>query len=613
MRFSDLSLPIKLGVAVLGVATFAAIWTLMASIIFLAGCGLLKAFAHPYWQWWMYLPYDYIPQVHRWLLIGGLVPLGFFGLVGVIRLRSATPGPRLRPSLFNSGLQSIMRGSSDNHGHSDWLSMSKARRILRGRKTDWGGLVIGEAARVDQQKIADVEFDPTDRRTWGRGGKAPLLIDPCIAGPTHSLIFAGSGGMKTSTAITRLLYWTGSAIVLDPSNEIGPMIQDARAAMGQPVVRLDLNGGIDPATGMARSGFNPLIEIVPSSPFATRRLLSAVASLCGEEPERDRNSIFSDAGRNLVACILGHMLWDPDLPAENKTLAFFREMITTPEAQMKDLLRGIDKMTHCSTSRLAARTLMELAEETFSGAYFNATQFTRWLFDDAVAEFLSGARIKPSEVVKNRVTVFVHVPLDVLMTTPAVARIVLDALTWAFIEADGDYAARTLLLVDEASKLGRMTSIEMVRDTGRKYGLTMQLLYLSEAELAEVWGPKGPARWFATVSWRGYAATSDRETAEGLSKDFGEFGALATSEGGNSGLSGKGFEIGSRSKGTTNSLHEVKRRLILPSELQQARKDELFVVRQGSKPIRCTQAAYFRRKDLNKRVKANRFVKIATR
>lgn len=225
---------------------------------------------------------------------------------------------------------------------------------------------------------------------------------------------------------------------------------------------------------------------------------------------------------------------------------------------------------------------MELADETFSGAYFNATQFTRWLFDDAVAEFLSGNRIKPSDVVKNRVTVFVHVPLDVLLTTPAVARIVLDALTWAFIEADGDYAARTLLLVDEASKLGRMTSIEMVRDTGRKYGLTLQLLYLSEAELAEVWGPKGPARWFATVSWRGYAATSDRETAEGLSKDFGEFGALATSEGGNSGSSGKGFEIGSRSKGKTNSLHEVKRRLILPSELQQARKDEMFVVRQGS-------------------------------
>ncbi len=613
MQFSDLPWPAKAAAGLLGCAFLVGVWTVMATFIFLAGCGLLRAFPHPFWQWWMYLPYNYIPAVHRWLVIGGVAPLGFFGLLGVIRLRAAPRGPSLHRSLFGPNPQPVIRGASDNHGHSDWLPMRQAKRILRARKTDWGGLVIGEAARVDQQSIAGVEFDPTNRRTWGRGGKSPLLIDPCVAGPTHSLIFAGSGGMKTSTAITRLLYWTGSAIVLDPSNEIAPMVQEARAAMGQPVVRLDLNGGMDLVTGLARSGFNPLAEINPASPSATRRLLSAVASLCGEEPERDKNSIFSDAGRNLVACILGHMLWDPGLPAEHKTLAYFRELITTPEAQMKGFLRGIDKITHCTIARLTARTLMELAEETFSGAYFNATQFTAWLFDDVVAEFLSGNRIRPSQVVGNKVTVFIHVPLDVLTTSPAVARIVLDALTWAFIEADGNYAARTLLLVDEASKLGRMTSIEMVRDTGRKYGLTMQLLYLSEAELAEVWGPKGPARWFATVSWRGYAATSDRDTAEGVSKDFGEFAVLATSQGDNSGSSGKGFELGSKSKGKNNSVHEVKRRLILPSELQQARKDELFVVRQGPKPIRCTQAAYFRRRDLNARVKASRFVKTAVR
>ncbi len=551
-------------------------------------------------------------MVRRWLEISGGLPLGFFGLLGVFWITTKPRSPSVRPSFFGRAVGQIMRGGSDNHGHSEWLSMRKARRLLRSRKTEWGGLVIGEAARVDQQSIAGKEFDPGDRRTWGRGGKSPLLFDPCIAGPTHSLIFAGSGGMKTSTAVTRLLYWKGSAIVLDPSNEIGPMLQDERARMGQAVVRLDLNGGSDPATGLAKSGFNPLAEINPSSPSATRRLLSVVASLCGEEPERDKNAIFSDAGRNMVACILGNMLWDASLSREHKTLAFFRELITTPEAQMKAMLKGIEKTSACTISRLAARTLMELAEETFSGAYFNATQFMSWLADDTVAEFLSGARIKPSDVVKNKVTVFIHVPLDVLMTTPAVGRVILDALTWAFIEADGEFTSRTLLIVDEASKVGRMQSLEVVRDTGRKYGLTLQLLYLSEAELSEVWGPKGAARWFATVSWRGYAAVSDRETAEGVSKDFGEFGALATSEGGNRGTSGKGFEMGSRSRGTTNNVHEVKRRLILPSELQQARKDELFVVRQGSQPLRCTQAAYFRRPDLNRKVKANRFVKVAT-
>ncbi len=137
------------------------------------------------------------------------------------------------------------------------------------------------------------------------------------------------------------------------------------------------------------------------------------------------------------------------------------------------------------------------------------------------------------------------------------------------------------------------------------------MLYLSEAELAEVWGPKGVARWFATVSWRGYAGVGDRETAEGLSKDVGEFGVLATSEGGNRGSSGRGLEVGSRSKGTTSSTHEIKRRLIAPSELMEARADEMFVIRKGGPPIRCGQAPYFRRAELVPLVKNNRFVRLA--
>ena len=64
-----------------------------------------------------------------------------------------------------------------------------------------------------------------DRRTWGRGGSEPLLIDPCRTGSTHALVLAGSGGFKTtSIGIPTLLTWTGSAVVLDPSREIGPMV-----------------------------------------------------------------------------------------------------------------------------------------------------------------------------------------------------------------------------------------------------------------------------------------------------------------------------------------------------------------------------------------------------
>jgi type IV secretion system protein VirD4 len=52
-----------------------------------------------------------------------------------------------------------------------------------------------------------------------------LLIDPCRTGSTHVLVLAGSGGFKTtSIGIPTLLTWAGSAVVLDPSREIGPMV-----------------------------------------------------------------------------------------------------------------------------------------------------------------------------------------------------------------------------------------------------------------------------------------------------------------------------------------------------------------------------------------------------
>ena len=589
-----------------GCAALAGAWTAGASYLFVEAAKQTMGVAIP-WSWALWIEaWQYRSETWRVmvpLIASGLVPsmpVLFVGVLAVRKMLKPRIGPKLKPG-SDGQPQPVIRGGSDNHGHAEWMTIPDALRLLRPAPTGEPYLVIGEGYRVDLDATAHVPFNPRQRATWGRGGTAPLLCDPCLDGPTHSIVFAGSGGLKTSCAITRLLHWTGSAIVLDPSREIGPMVREAREGMGQTVVELGPDG----------VGLNVLTGIDPCSPNAPRRLLSAVASLCGEEPERDANSIFSDAGRNMVAAILAHIIYDDTLPPEHKTLSFFRELITTPEHDMKRLLAGIARTTSSTTARLMASTLLGLAEETFSSAYFNATQFTSWLFDDAIVDMLSGGSFNAADVVTKPTTVFLQVPLDVLITTPAVARVVLDALAWAFIDADGTYAARTLFLVDEASKIGRMKSVEIVRDTGRKYGLTLAMNFLSEAELAEVWGKHGVARWFANLSWRGYGAVSDRETAKGLSEDTGTYAALATSAGDNRGTSARGMEMGSRSKGANTSTHEISRPLIKPSELMEARADELFVIRKSGPPLRCGQAPYFRRPELACLVRDNRFVRTA--
>ncbi len=73
-----------------------------------------------------------------------------------------------------------------------------------GFNPEFGGIVVGDAYRVDQDKVADRRFYPENPKRLGQGEKAPLLIDPCQVGPTHSLIVIGSGRHKTTTAIPTL-------------------------------------------------------------------------------------------------------------------------------------------------------------------------------------------------------------------------------------------------------------------------------------------------------------------------------------------------------------------------------------------------------------------------
>jgi type IV secretion system protein VirD4 len=104
--------------------------------------------------------------------------------------------------------------------------MREARRLSPGSDPVYGGIVVCEAYRAGEDPVANTcASSQGDRRTWGRGGSELLLIDPCRTGSTHALVLAGSGGFKTtSIGIPTLLTWAGSAVVLDPSREIGPMV-----------------------------------------------------------------------------------------------------------------------------------------------------------------------------------------------------------------------------------------------------------------------------------------------------------------------------------------------------------------------------------------------------
>ena len=543
----------------------------------------------------------------------GVIIAFLFGLVGFALGVRILRAPRL-PGRSRS--QGVTRAQSDNHGHADWLSIKAARALFPGPDPAYGGIVVGEAYRVDQDAsvrssrgfgsgAAPGAFDPQDRRTWGQGGSAPLLIDPCRTGPTHALVLAGSGAFKTTAiGVPTLLTWTASAVVLDPSREIGPMVAaDRQSAFGHKVVTLDPS---DPKGG----SFNALDWIDITSPEAETNI-EAVATWLVGEPARGARSgasdFFRDMGKSLIACLLADILWTKE---GEKTLRRLRQVLVTPQMDLRKVLERIHAGSPSPLARDLAGTLMGLVDETFSGVYANANRETRWLSTKAYADLVSGRSFHSRELCDGRLTVFVQIPLKVLESTPGFGRIVIGALLNAAYEADGQIQGRILFLLDEVARLGPMGLIETARDAGRKYGITLILLYQSVGQLVGQWGREGARAWYDSTSWRLYAAVRDPETARELSQVCGEHGVLATSRGDSSGTSARGFSAGHSNSNRSENRSEIRRALIKPDELlQDTRADEAFVIVRGARPLRCGRAIYFRRPEMVARVTASRFHK----
>lgn len=501
----------------------------------------------------------------------------------------------------------LVRGRSDNFGHADWLSMRDARRLFPGPDETFGGIVVGEAYRVDRDRVARRPFDPADKTTWGQGGSTPLLIDPCRVGSTHALVFGGPGGFKTtSIGVPTMLTWRGAAVVLDPSREIGPMVQDFRqTTLGQRVVTLD---PADPAAG----AFNVLDWIDIAAPEAETNVEAVVNWICGEARGQITSGaeFFRESGKGLIACLLADMLWDTDLAPERKTLRELRRVLVTPEPELRARLGRIHAASASPLARDLAGTLKDIVAETFSGIYGNASKDTRWLSTAAHAALVSGDSFRARDLADGRLTVFVQVPLKTLQTTPALGRVIVGALLNAAYEADGDVRGRILFLLDEVARLGTMGVLEQARDAGRKYGITLLLLYQSLGQLIGQWGREGKQAWYDATSWRLFAAVQDPDTAKELSAMCGEYGVVATARGDSAGSHGRGGGIGaaSSSAGWSENRSEMRRALIRPEEIiQDTRADEAFVLVRGAKPLRCGRAIYFRRPDMAPLVAANRF------
>jgi len=134
--------------------------------------------------------------------------------------------------------------------------------------------------------------------------------------------------------------------------------------------------------------------------------------------------------------------------------------------------------------------------------------------------------------------------------------------------ADGWTRGRVLFVLDEAARLGRLKTMETARDIGRKYGVSLHLLFQSVGQMAEAWGREGTRAWIDAAAWVGYAAIRAGGAGRDLSDQLGGHGVLAWSEGDNQGRQKPfGLNFGSTSRGINVNVHEIRRSLIAAAEM----------------------------------------------
>jgi type IV secretion system protein VirD4 len=509
-------------------------------------------------------------------------------LCGLFGLRVALKGN----VAFVSAAPKRVKGKRAVYGDSNWMDSAVAAQLF----PPTGGIVVGEAYRVDRDGVSTAAFRADDATTWGAGGRAPLLCFDGSFGSSHGIVFAGSGGFKTtSVTIPTALKWGGTLVALDPSTEVAPMVMKHRMCAGREVHVLDPKA--------PESGFNALDWIGRFGATKEEDIAAVASWIVSDSPRQNavRDDFFRSSSLQLLTAIIADVCLSGNTEAENQTLRQVRANLSEPEPRLRARLQEIYDESKSTFVKENVAPFINMTPETFSGVYANAAKETHWLSYPNYAALVSGSSFKTDDLGCGTVDVFINLDLKTLENHAGIARVIIGSFLNAIYNRDGDISGRALFLLDEVARLGYLRILETARDAGRKYGITLTMLYQSIGQMREAYGGRdATSKWFESASWVSFAAVNDPETADYISKRCGMTTVEVDQMSRSSKMSGSS---------RTRSKQLSARPLIQPHEVLRMRTDEQIVFTAGNPPLRCGRAIWFRRMDMIASVGENRFHK----
>ncbi len=189
---------------------------------------------------------------------------------------------------------------------------------------------------------------------------------------------------------------------------------------------------------------------------------------------------------------------------------------------------------------------------------------------------------------------FLNIPATILRSYPGIGRVIIGSLINAMVQADGAFQRRALFMLDEVDLLGYMRVLEEARDRGRKYGISMMLMYQSLGQLERHFGRDGATSWIDGCALASYAAIKAFDTARNVSAQCGEMTVEVKGSSRNI-----GWDTKNAASRKSESVNYQRRPLIMPHEITtRCERTNRSSSSRGTARSAAVAAIYFRRKDM---------------
>ncbi|MGO7424650.1 type IV secretory system conjugative DNA transfer family protein, partial [Rhizobium ruizarguesonis] len=305
-------------------------------------------------------------------------------------------------------------------------------------------------------------------------------------------------------------------VLLDPSNEVAPMVIGHRTNAGRDVHILD------PRT--PDTGFNAL-DWIGLHGRTKEEDIAAVASWIMSDSggaRGVRDDFFRASALQLLTALIADVCLSDRTEEDDQTLRQVRKNLSEPEPKLRARLQSIYDNSRSDFVKENVAAFVNMTPETFSGVYANAVKETHWLSYPNYAALVSESTFSTNDISAGNADVFINIDLKTLETHSGLARVIIGSFLNAIYNRDGALKGRALFLLDEVARLGYMRILETARDAGRKYGITLTMIYQSIGQMRETYGGRDAAsKWFESASWISFAAINDPETADYISRRCG--------------------------------------------------------------------------------------------